>query len=297
MLELVVTACCSFNPSSNVQLKHKLRISRAEAVERAVKAVAHAAALCPGDVEFSTEDGGRSDPAFLAEVVAAVIEAGATTINVPDTVGYTMPQEYGSLFAYLIKNTRGGDRVVWSTHCHNDLGLAVANTLSAVQHGARQVEVTINGIGERAGNTSLEEVVMSISTRPHLFPVRHDIDTTQIIRTSRMVSHLTSMVVQPNKAIVGANAFAHESGIHQDGMLKNASTYEIMTPASVGLNKTSLVLGKHSGRAAFSTRLKELGFTNLDAKTLDALVDRFKALADEKKVRCLYGRLLPSCSR
>jgi 2-isopropylmalate synthase len=265
------------------QLKHKLRCSRSEALERAVRAVRHARALC-ADVEFSTEDGGRSDPAYLTEVIAAVIEAGATTINVPDTVGYTMPNEYGALFAYLIANTKGGKGVTWSTHCHNDLGLAAANTLTAVQQGARQVEVTINGIGERAGNTALEEVVMTINTRPHLFPVRTGIDTTQIIRTSRMVSHLTGMAVQPNKAIVGANAFAHESGIHQDGMLKDASTYEIMTPASVGLSKSSLVLGKHSGRHAYQQRLKELGFTSISGTELEQLVDKFKALADEKKV-------------
>lgn len=273
----------TFLATSDIHLKHKLRCTRTEALNRAVKAVRHARNLCE-DVEFSTEDGGRSDPEYLVEVIGAVIEAGATTINVPDTVGYTLPYEYGNLFKYLIENTKRGKNVIWSTHCHNDLGLATANTLTAVQNGARQVEVTINGIGERAGNTALEEVAMTITTRPHLFPVRLTIDTTQIIRTSRMVSHLTGMTVQPNKAIVGANAFAHESGIHQDGMLKNASTYEIMTPASVGLSKSSLVLGKHSGRHAYQTRLKELGFTNLDEKTLDSLVDKFKLLADEKKV-------------
>lgn len=265
-----------------MQLQHKLRISRAEAVERAVKAVRLASSLC-SDVEFSTEDGGRSERSFLCEAIGAVIEAGATTINVPDTVGYTLPHEYGDLFAYLIANTKGADKVIWSTHCHNDLGLAVANTLSAVRAGARQVEVTINGLGERAGNTSLEEVIMTIQTRPQHFHVRHGIDTTQLIRSSKLVSHLTGMVVQPNKAIVGANAFAHESGIHQDGMLKDASTYEIMTPASVGVQKTSLVLGKHSGRSAYSARLKELGFTVTPAE-LDVLVERFKVLADEKKI-------------
>jgi 2-isopropylmalate synthase len=213
-----------------------------------------------------------------------VIDAGATTINVPDTVGYTLPAEYGSLFSYLIATVPQAKKVVWSTHCHNDLGLATANTLSAVQAGARQVEVTINGIGERAGNTSLEEVIMAIKTRPSFFPVHSDIDSTQIIKTSRMVSHLTGTVVQPNKAIVGANAFAHESGIHQDGMLKNKQTYEIMTPASVGLTTSNLVLGKHSGRHAFAQRLKELGFENFDAKELDSLVEQFKQLADSKKV-------------
>lgn len=266
-----------------MQLKHKLRCSRSEAVEKAVRAVRHARSLC-ADVEFSTEDGGRSDREFLVEAIGAVIEAGAGTINVPDTVGYTLPGEYGSLFAYLIAHVPGADRVVWSTHCHNDLGLATANTLAAVQAGARQVEVTINGLGERAGNTALEEVVMTLATRPHLFPVRASgIDTTQIMRTSKLVSHLTGMAVQANKAVVGANAFAHESGIHQDGMLKNASTYEIMTPASVGLTKTALVLGKHSGRAAYAARLRQLGI-NIAGPALESLVDKLKSLADEKKV-------------
>ena len=265
------------------QLKHKLRCSRSEAVERAVRAVRHARSLC-ADVEFSTEDGGRSDRAFLVDAIGAVIEAGASTINVPDTVGYTLPGEYGGLFAHLIANVRGAERVVWSTHCHNDLGLATANTLAAVQAGARQVEVTINGLGERAGNTALEEVVMTLATRPHLFAARAaGIDTAQIMRTSKLVSHLTGMAVQANKAVVGANAFAHESGIHQDGMLKEASTYEIMTPASIGLTKTALVLGKHSGRAAYAARMRELGLA-VTGPALEALVDKLKALADEKKV-------------
>jgi 2-isopropylmalate synthase len=273
----------TFLATSDIHLKHKLKMTRSEALAKAVEAVSHAKLLAK-DIEFSTEDGGRSDPAYLAEVVGAVIEAGATTINVPDTVGYTLPNEYAALFSYLIKNTRGAEKVVWSTHCHNDLGLAAANTLAAVQAGARQVEVTVNGIGERAGNTALEEVVMTISTRPLLFPVKHFIDTTQIVRSSRLVSQLTGMMVQPNKAIIGANAFAHESGIHQDGMLKEASTYEIMTPQSIGLSRSSLILGKHSGRHAFAQRLKDLGFTNIDARQLTSLVDKFKALADEKKV-------------
>jgi 2-isopropylmalate synthase len=260
-----------------------LRISRAQALERAVKAVRHAKSLCK-DVEFSTEDGGRSDRDYLVEVIGAVIEAGATTINVPDTVGYTLPSEYGSLFEYLIARTPGAKGVVWSTHCHDDLGLAVSNSLAAVLAGARQVECTVNGIGERAGNTSLEEVVMTLTTRPLFFPVTHGIVTSQIMRSSKMVSKLTGMLVQPNKAIVGANAFAHESGIHQDGMLKNASTYEIMTPASVGVvGGTTLVLGKHSGRAAYAQRVRELGFT-LDAAQLDVLTEKLKMLADEKKV-------------
>lgn len=273
----------TFLATSDIHLKHKLKMTRSEALAKAVEAVTHAKSLA-NDIEFSTEDGGRSDPAYLAEVVGAVIEAGATTINVPDTVGYTLPTEYAALFSYLIKNTKGADKVIWSTHCHNDLGLATANTLAAVQAGARQVEVTINGIGERAGNTALEEVVMTLSTRPHLFPVKHFIDTTQIVRSSRLVSQLTGMMVQPNKAIIGANAFAHESGIHQDGMLKEASTYEIMTPQSIGLSRSSLILGKHSGRHAFAQRLKDLGFTNIDARQLTSLVDKFKILADEKKI-------------
>ena len=248
-----------------------------------MRAVRHARSLC-ADVEFSTEDGGRSDRAYLVDVIGAVIEAGASTINVPDTVGYTLPGEYGGLFAHLIARVPGAERVVWSTHCHNDLGLATANTLAGVQAGARQVEVTINGLGERAGNTALEEVVMTLATRPHLFAVRAaGIDTTQIMRTSKLVAHLTGMAVQANKSVVGANAFAHESGIHQDGMLKEASTYEIMTPASVGLTKTALVLGKHSGRAAFAARMRELGLA-VAGPALEALVDKLKALADEKKV-------------
>jgi len=238
----------TFLATSDIHLQHKLRITRAQALERAVRAVRHAKALC-ADVEFSTEDGGRSDRGYLVEVIGAVIEAGATTINVPDTVGYTLPGEYGALFAHLIAHTPGAGKVVWSTHCHDDLGLSVANSLAAIQAGARQVECTVNGIGERAGNTSLEEVVMTLSTRPLYFPVTHGIDTKQIMRSSKLVAKLTGMAVQANKAIVGANAFAHESGIHQDGMLKNASTYEIMTPASVGVvGGTTLVLGKHSGR-------------------------------------------------
>jgi 2-isopropylmalate synthase len=272
----------TFLATSDIHLEHKLRISRAECIKRVSKAVKYAAALCP-DIEFSTEDGGRSDKAFLADVIAAAIEAGATTINVPDTVGYTLPSEYGDLFAYLIAHTPGAEKVVWSTHCHNDLGLAVANTLAAVSAGARQVEVTINGLGERAGNTALEEVVMALATRPGKFGVSTGIDSTQIMRTSKLVSHLTGMVVQPNKAIVGRNAFAHESGIHQDGMLKNSETYEIMTPASVGLSNSTLVLGKHSGRAAFSQRLRELGF-RVEGRELEALVDRLKVVADESKV-------------
>ena len=227
---------------------------------------------------------GRSDPKFLVQVLEQAIKAGATTLNIPDTVGYLTPQEYGWLIKYLIDNTPGSDQVVWSTHCHNDLGMATANTLSGIQAGARQVEVTINGIGERAGNTSLEEIVMSIQTRPQQFDVTTHIDATQITRTSHMVSTYTGMVVQANKAIVGANAFAHEAGIHQDGMLKNEQTYEIMRPESVGLNASRLVLGKHSGRHAFRVRLKEMGYDNLTDDEMQMAFKRFKSMADKKKV-------------
>jgi len=276
----------TFLATSDIHLEHKLFISREECIKRSVAAVAYAKNLLEGsggDVEFSAEDAGRSDPAFLAEVFGAVIEAGATVCNVPDTVGYTTPEEYGLLFKYLIENTPGAENVVFSTHCHNDLGLATANTLAAVGYGARQAEVTINGIGERAGNTSLEEVIMSVATRPNSFPVYHSCHTEEIMKCSRSVSNFTGIQVQPNKAIVGANAFAHEAGIHQDGVLKHSQTYEIMTPESVGLEKNALVLGKHSGKAAYRNRLEELGYTDLTNEQVSAFVDMFKALADEKK--------------
>jgi 2-isopropylmalate synthase len=234
-------------------------------------------------VEFSPEDAGRSDPEFLTVVLGEVIKAGASTLNIPDTVGYTTPEEFGQLMEYLITHTPGGDRVIWSVHCHNDLGLATANALAGVGVGARQVEVTVNGIGERAGNTSLEEIVMAIHTRPQLFNVTTDIDTTQITRTSRMVSSYTGIVVQPNKAIVGANAFAHEAGIHQDGMLKSHLTYEIMRPETVGLSTSRLILGKHSGRHAFRVRLKDLGYEDLTEEEINQAFERFKKWADKKK--------------
>uniref|UniRef100_M4BT41 2-isopropylmalate synthase n=1 Tax=Hyaloperonospora arabidopsidis (strain Emoy2) TaxID=559515 RepID=M4BT41_HYAAE len=272
----------TFLATSDIHLQYKLKISRDECVRRAVAAIKFAKSLTP-DVEFSTEDAGRSDPDFLCEFLAEVIKAGATTVNIPDTVGYTVPGEYGSLFRYLIENTEGSDAAVFSAHCHNDLGLATANTLAAVQGGARQVEVTINGIGERAGNTALEELVMVLKTRPQHFPVYTCVDSTQITRCSRMVSHYTGMSIQPNKAIVGANAFAHESGIHQDGVLKHQATYEIMLPESVGLSENKMVLGKHSGRHAYSKRLQQLGYTDLTSEELDYYVEKFKILADEKK--------------
>ncbi|OQR98506.1 2-isopropylmalate synthase [Achlya hypogyna] len=271
-----------FLATSDIHLKYKLKISRDECIRRAVEAVSFAASLC-SDVEFSPEDAGRSDPEFLTEVLAEVIAAGATTLNIPDTVGYTIPEEYGNLFSYLIKNTKGSEKAIFSTHCHNDLGLATANSLAAIVGGARQAEVTMNGIGERAGNTSLEELVMTLKTRPLLFPVHTHIDSTHIMRCSRMVSHYTGIAIQPNKAIVGANAFAHESGIHQDGVLKHQATYEIMLPESVGLTENRMVLGKHSGRHAYSKRLAELGYTDLTQEQLDMFVEKFKVLADDKK--------------
>tara|TARA_B110000208_G_scaffold187397_1_gene245328 strand:- start:3467 stop:4813 length:1347 start_codon:yes stop_codon:yes gene_type:complete len=275
----------TFLATSDIHLEHKLKISRQQCVEQSAKAVAFAASLTP-DVEFSPEDAGRSDPEFLVEVLNAVIEAGATTLNIPDTVGYNLPHEYAEMIEFLIANVTGAENVIFSTHCHNDLGVATANTLEAVRKGARQVEVTINGIGERAGNTALEEVAMAITTRPQWFPVYHDIDTKQLMRSSRMVSGYTGMMVQPNKAITGANAFAHEAGIHQDGVLKHQNTYEIMTPESVGLGEESnLVLGKHSGRAAFEARLTALGHTELTPEQIKSFTAKFKEIADEKKVR------------
>jgi 2-isopropylmalate synthase len=273
----------TFLATSDIHLKHKLKMDREECIEQVIKSVNFAKSLCD-DIEFSPEDAGRSDPEFLTVVLAEAIKAGATTLNIPDTVGYTTPDEYGWLIKYLIENTEGADTVIWSTHCHNDLGLATSNTLAGVQNGARQVEVTLNGIGERAGNTSLEEVVMAIHTRPQQFSVQSNIDTTQITRTSRMVSAYTGIPVQPNKAIVGANAFAHEAGIHQDGMLKHHSTYEIMRPETVGLNASALVLGKHSGRHALRVRLEEMGYGDLSKEEFNRAFDRFKRLADKKKV-------------
>lgn len=272
----------TFLATSDIHLKFKLKMSREQVVERVREMVSYAKSLCD-DVEFSPEDAGRSDPEYLLEVLEVAIQAGATTLNIPDTVGYTTPQEFGALIKGLIEGTPGADKVIWSVHCHDDLGLATANTLSGVSNGARQVEVTLNGIGERAGNTSLEEVVMAMHTRPALYGLQHGVDTTQISRASRMVSNFTGIPVQPNKAIVGANAFAHEAGIHQDGMLKNQMTYEIMRPETVGLTASRLVLGKHSGRHALKARLVELGYTLSDDE-LDQSFARFKELADKKKV-------------
>jgi 2-isopropylmalate synthase len=271
----------TFLATSPIHMKHKLRMEPADVVKRVTEMVGLASSLC-ADVEFSAEDAARSEHEFLWEVFAAAIAAGATTINVPDTVGYTTPEEYSELIRGIRANTPGVERAVISTHCHDDLGMAVANTLAGLRAGARQAEVTINGIGERAGNASLEEVVMALRTREAFYRMRTEIDATSLCRVSRLVSSRTGIVVQPNKAIVGANAFAHESGIHQDGMLKNAQTYEIMTPETVGASATKLVMGKHSGRHALGVKLKDLGYA-LDAEALDKAFGRFKALCDKKK--------------
>ncbi|MCC6997564.1 MAG: 2-isopropylmalate synthase [Deltaproteobacteria bacterium] len=272
----------TFLATSPLHMEVKLRMQPADVLAAAVRAVEHARSLCD-DVEFSCEDATRSDWAFLVEVAQAVIEAGATTVNIPDTVGYTVPHEYGALIAHLRANVRGIERATLSVHCHDDLGLAVANSLAAVGAGARQIECTVNGIGERAGNASLEEIAMALATRREAFGgLTTGIDATHLVPASRLLSRLTGVAVQPNKAIVGANAFAHEAGIHQDGVLKNKLTYEIMTPESVGLTSNKLVLGKHSGRAALRDRMKTLGY-ELDDASLDRLFKRFKALADKKK--------------
>lgn len=269
---------------SDYHLNHITKTTRQEALEIVRKAVTLAKSLCD-DVEFSPMDAGRADPAFVVEVCALAVQCGATTLNIPDTVGYVTPEEWGELIANLIAETPGagpGSGIIWSVHCHNDLGMATANTLAGVVGGARQVEVTINGIGERAGNTSLEEVVMALHTRPQYYNLTTGINPREIMKTSRMVSNYTGMPVQPNKAIVGANAFAHESGIHQDGMLKNAQTFEIMTPETVGLTQSKLVLGKHSGRHALKVRLAELGY-QVEGDALNQVFARFKVLADTKK--------------
>ena len=271
----------TFIATSDLHLEHKLKMSRSEVIDRTRKMVAHAKSYC-SDIEFSCEDAGRSHPVFLIEVCTAAIESGATTLNIPDTVGYTSPEEYFELINRLRAETPGGDGVVWSTHCHDDLGMATANTLAGIRAGARQAEVTINGIGERAGNTSLEEVVMALRTRHQHFGMETGIDTTQIIRASHMVASYTGISVPPNKAVVGSNAFAHEAGIHQDGILKHQGTYEIMTPETVGLDRSRLVLGKHSGRHAFRVRLEQLGF-ELDEEAVATAFKSFKELADKKK--------------
>jgi len=271
----------TFHSTSDIHLKHQYRISREEALKRSVEMVKHARSYVD-DVEFSPMDATRTDLAYLYEVVEAVIEAGARTVNIPDTVGYAMPEEFGALIKSVKDKVRNIDKAVISVHCHNDLGLAVANAIAAIRNGAGQIECTVNGIGERAGNCSMEEVVMALRTRKDFFGADTKINTEEIIRSSRLVTKITGIPVQPNKAIVGANAFAHESGIHQDGLLKERTTYEIMRPESVGLVKTNLVLGKHSGRHAFRDRLKQIGY-DLSEEDLNKAFERFKRLADQKK--------------
>jgi 2-isopropylmalate synthase len=271
----------TFLATSDIHLEYKLRMSREQVLQTVRNMVGFARSLC-SDVEFSPEDAGRSDPAFLHAVLATAIEAGATTLNIPDTVGYLTPEEYGALIRGICEQVPGATNVTISTHCHDDLGFAVANSLAGVRNGARQVECTINGIGERAGNAALEEIVMALHTRRQFYGVGTRIDTTQIARTSRMVSSITGLSVQPNKAIIGANAFAHEAGIHQDGMLKHHLTYEIMQPETIGRDST-LVLGKHSGRHAFRNHLERLGYT-LNEQELQLAFARFKDLADKKKI-------------
>jgi len=271
----------TFLATSPIHMRYKLKMDPEEVVNQTRDLVAYAKTLCE-DVQFSPEDAGRSDPEFLYLVLNEAIKAGATTLNIPDTVGYTYPDEFGEMIAGIIENTPGIEDVIVAVHCHDDLGLATANTLAGIKAGARQAEVTINGIGERAGNTSLEEVAMALYTRRTIFGLETGIDTTQIFRISRMVSNYTGIAVQPNKAIVGANAFAHEAGIHQDGLLKNQATYEIMKPETVGLLRSRLVLGKHSGRHALRVRLEELGY-QLDKEELAQTFSRFKDLADKKK--------------
>jgi 2-isopropylmalate synthase len=271
----------TFHSTSDIHLKYQYRISREEALKRSVDMVTHARSYVE-DVEFSPMDATRTDAAYLLEVVEAVIAAGAKTVNIPDTVGYAMPEEFGSLIKEITGKVKNINKAVISVHCHNDLGLAVANALAAIRNGAEQVECTVNGIGERAGNCSMEEVVMALRTRKDFYGADTNIRTEEITRTSRLVTKITGIPVQPNKAIVGANAFAHESGIHQDGLLKERTTYEIMRPESIGLVKTNLVLGKHSGRHAFRSRLNELGY-ELSDEEVNRAFERFKHVADQKK--------------
>jgi 2-isopropylmalate synthase len=271
----------TFLATSALHMKYKLQMEPAQVLGLVTDSVTNARNLVD-DVEWSAEDGSRSDPDFLCRCVEAAIKAGASTINIPDTVGYAVPDEYGALIRMLFDRVPNIDKAVVSVHCHNDLGLAVANTLAGIAAGARQVECTINGIGERAGNAAMEEIVMALKTRQDRLAYNTGVDATMITRASRLLSTTIGFNVQPNKAIVGANAFAHESGIHQDGVLKHAGTYEIMTPESVGLNKSSLVMGKHSGRHAFREKLRELGYELGDNALVDAFA-RFKDLADKKK--------------
>ena len=271
----------TFLATSDIHLKHKLGMSREKALDMAVRATEFARTLC-GDVEFTAEDAGRTDPDYLSQVLEAVIEAGASVFNITDTVGYCLPPEFGALIHRLRTTVKNIDQVTISVHCHDDLGLAVANSLSGIENGARQVECTINGIGERAGNAALEEVVMALQVRKQFFHSRTRVNTQHLFATSRLLADITSIPVQPNKAIVGANAFAHEAGIHQDGVLKNALTYEIMTPESVGVPGSQIVLGKHSGRHALMARLRALGF-DLGPTEIEYAYDLFSTIADQKK--------------
>lgn len=271
----------TFIATSPIHMEHKLRMKPEEVLERAGKMVKYAKSLVD-EVEFSPEDAGRSEPEFLYKVIEKVIDAGASIVNIPDTVGYTTPEEFGALIKGIKDNVPNIEKAVISVHCHNDLGLAVANSLSAIQNGARQVECTINGIGERAGNASLEEITMILRTRPDI-KLDTNINTKQITRTSKLVSNVTGIFVQANKAIVGSNAFAHESGIHQDGFLKNQKTYEIINPEDIGLLSSQLPLGPRSGKHALKSRLKELGFENIPDDQFDTIYEKFKILADKKK--------------
>lgn len=272
----------TFIATSPIHMKYKLKMSEDAVLERAVAAVRHSKKYC-SDIEFSAEDASRSDAEFLYRIIEQAISAGATVINIPDTVGYATPVEFGKLIKGIMENVGNIHRAEISVHCHNDLGLAVANSLSAMENGAVQLECTINGLGERAGNAALEELIMGITTRKDYYNISHNIDTTQIYRTSKLISSLTAVNVQPNKAIVGANAFTHESGIHQHGILAERSTYEIMTPSSIGLKQNNMVLGKLSGRHAFEERLKELGYS-LTPEEIQTAFEKFKSLADRKKV-------------
>ena len=270
-----------FIATSPIHMEHKLKMKNEEVLAQAAASVKYAKKFC-SDVEFSAEDASRSDPDFVCRVFAAAIKAGAKTVNFPDTVGYALPYEFGDRVRYIKENTQGMEKIRFSVHCHNDLGLAVANSLSAISHGADQVECTVNGIGERAGNASLEEIVMCLNTRKSIFNVDTRINTRQIYTVSRLVSQVTGVKLAPNKAIVGDNAFSHEAGIHQHGIMANSATYEIMDPESIGIPRSRIVLGKHSGRHAFGERLKELGFS-VDSKKLKSIFGEFKDLSDKKK--------------
>ena len=286
-----------FLASSDLHLSAKLKITRAQALDQAAESVTLACTYSD-NIEFSAEDATRSDPAFLTEIVKVAVQAGATTINLPDTVGYTTPDEYKALFQRMHREIPGAENIIFSTHCHNDLGMAVANSLAGIEGGARQVECTINGIGERAGNAALEEIAAALATRRDKFPYTNNIVMPQLYPTSRLLAEMISFGCSPNKAVVGANAFAHESGIHQHGMLANPLTYEIMTPESVGVPATNMVLGKHSGRRLLEQRLAELGHP-LNRQQLDEVYSRFTALADRKKSiydQDLIGLLRPEDS-